>query len=52
MKKVDLNYQIKYLFNKGLTPKQIRKSLKPTICKRYVPTEKVMIELTNYYLKS
>jgi hypothetical protein len=43
MKKPDLAYQIKYLFNKGLTPKKIRNVLKPTMCKRYIPTERVIV---------
>jgi hypothetical protein len=42
MKKVNLDYQTKYLFNKSLTPKKIRKTLKQTMCKRYVPTKKVI----------
>jgi hypothetical protein len=38
---MDISYQISYLYNKGLTPKKIRKILKQSMRRRDVPTEKV-----------
>ena len=34
-----IDYQIKFLFNKGYSPKQIRTRLKLTIGRRLVPSE-------------
>jgi len=54
MNKTDISYQIHYLFNKGNSPKQIKKILKQSMCKRFVPTERVkksfILNLFNFYI--